>query len=104
MLHERSHVRFNFTCAHCRHQWQGEYEIDDVDDEHGHSTQYYKRNGLPTVSPLTEGGVACPQCGALHHTCASTTIHRAAPGQVSPHAGQPAELLTIEPEGRSTYQ
>lgn len=79
MLRELSQARITFVCGHCEHEWTVDYEIRHVEDGHGHSADYYARNGLPAVSPLATGGVSCPRCGAMHHMQRAVTIHLSSP-------------------------
>ena len=92
MLRELSQARITFECGHCEHEWVIEYEIRHVEDGHGHSADYYVRNGLPAVSPLVAGGVSCPECGAMHLVQHTVTVHLApmAPtGRVPASVGEP---------------
>jgi hypothetical protein len=75
MFRELSQTRITFVCGHCAHEWVTDYEIRHVEDGHGHSADYYARNGLPAVSPLAIGGVSCPECGALHLAQHAVTVH-----------------------------
>ena len=49
MFRELSQSRITFVCGHCEHEWTIDYEIRHVEDGHGHSADYYARNGLPAV-------------------------------------------------------
>lgn len=75
MFRELSQTRITFVCGHCAHEWVTDYEIRHVEDGHGHSADYYARNGLPAVSPLAVGGVSCPECGALNLAQHAVTVH-----------------------------
>lgn len=75
MFRELSQTRITFVCGHCEHEWAVDYEIRHVEDGHGHSADYYVRDGLPALSPLAVGGVCCPRCGALHLVQHAVTIH-----------------------------
>ena len=55
--------RFAFSCHTCEHTWAVDYGVQHVEDGHGHSHEYFLRNGLPVVSPTSEHAVTCPQCG-----------------------------------------
>lgn len=66
LLKELSVERFTFDCPGCNHAWSVDYDVQHVEDGHGHQLDYYYRNGLPSVSPTGVGAVACPTCGRDH--------------------------------------
>lgn len=65
MLKELAVEQFSFRCGHCEYRWISDYDVQHVEDGHGHVCEYYSLNGLPVIAPTTEGGVSCPHCGAL---------------------------------------
>lgn len=75
MFRELSQTRITFVCGHCGHEWVTEYEVRHVEDGHGHSADYYVRDGLPALCPLAVGGVSCPECGALNLVQHAVKVH-----------------------------
>lgn len=65
MLRELAVEQFSFSCGHCHHSWVTEYDVQHVEDGRGHGCEYYTLNGLPVIAPTKEGGLCCPQCGAM---------------------------------------
>lgn len=65
MLKEPALEQFRFTCAGCEHVWSGEYEVQHVEDGHGHECAYYLIMGVPAPAPTGRGGLCCPRCGAV---------------------------------------
>ena len=44
MIHRELLVEdFLFTCAHCAHAWTVEYDVQHVEDGHGHECDYFFR-------------------------------------------------------------
>lgn len=56
--------RFRFTCAHCQHTWITDYDVQHVEDGHGHDCAYYSLNGVPVTAPNAPTAALCPSCGA----------------------------------------
>lgn len=65
MLKELAVTRFRFGCAHCGHGWTVDYEVQHVEDGHGHTWDYYSLNGSPVTAPTAPGVVRCAACGAI---------------------------------------
>lgn len=61
MLKELAVERFQFACTHCEASWTADYDVQHVEDGHGHTEEYYALNGLPAASPFA---VVCRSCGA----------------------------------------
>jgi len=53
--------RFALFCRGCSRSWTEDYQIHHVQDGHGHDSEYYFYNGLPTLNPLAER-LICPTC------------------------------------------
>lgn len=60
---EISIEQVSFTCRGCGHSWSVDYRVEHVEDGHGHSNDYYLRNGLPVLNPNGNRAVTCPSCG-----------------------------------------
>ena len=113
LLKELSVERFAFDCPGCKHEWAVDYDVQHVEDGHGHQLDYYYRNGLASLSPLGPGAVNCPACGR-HQTRAKLTSRRVTPvvtADTATHPGHRADeshwharanapLLTGEQEAR----
>lgn len=63
MLTELGVDRFSVCCHHCEYQWLIDYDVQHVEDGHGHSRDYYSLNGLPAPAPTGPDALACPRCG-----------------------------------------
>jgi hypothetical protein len=67
MLRKETHTeRFTFGCEGCGHVWSTSYDVLQVEDGHGHSSQYFYRNRIPSADPRGAHAVVCPQCGNSH--------------------------------------
>ena len=64
MLRELAVERFRFSCHHCGHVWNDEYDVQHVDDGHGVTWEYYSLDGVPVPAPTAPGTVTCARCGA----------------------------------------
>lgn len=64
VLKELTVTRFRFRCAHCGRSWTADYDVQHVEDGHGHAWDYYSLNGSPVTAPTASGVVCCPDCGA----------------------------------------
>jgi len=64
MLKELGVERFRFTCAHCQYTWITDYDVQHVEDGHGHDCAYYSLNGVPVTAPTAPAAYLCPGCGA----------------------------------------
>lgn len=88
ILREVSIERLAFTCGGCGHSWSGDYDVQHVEDGHGHLRDYYFFDGVPCPDPTTTGNVLCPRCG-----CATLwvelTARRASTAVTDTHAGDP---------------
>jgi hypothetical protein len=65
ILRELSVERFTFTCSVCRHRWDVDYNVQHVEDGHGHQHDYYFRDGLPATDPGVTQPATCPNCGDI---------------------------------------
>jgi hypothetical protein len=55
--------RYIFSCPGCQAAWTFDYDVQHVEDGHGHQWDYFFRDGLPAVNPTVTRAVACPRCG-----------------------------------------
>lgn len=63
ILREISFERFIFTCTACDHDWGSDYDVQHVEDGHGHGRDYFFRDGLHCPDPTGLGETKCPRCG-----------------------------------------
>jgi uncharacterized C2H2 Zn-finger protein len=63
ILKEIAVERFTFSCPGCDRTWSTDYDVQHVEDGHGHQHDYYSRNGLSIVCPFGARAVICPRCG-----------------------------------------
>lgn len=73
-LREIMFERFIFTCTGCDHAWVADYDVQHVEDGHGHERDYFFRARLHCPDPTGLGETTCPRCGR-----ASILAHRSAP-------------------------
>lgn len=64
MLTELGVERYQFVCSHCGHTWVTDFDVQHVQDGHGHDCAYYSLNGLPVTAPTAPAALLCPRCGA----------------------------------------
>jgi len=62
-LREVSVERLVFSCGGCGHTWSTDYDVQHVEDGHGHLRDYYFDDGVPCPDPFASGTVVCPRCG-----------------------------------------
>lgn len=62
ILKEIAVERFTFTCCRCDHAWTVDYDVQHVEDGHGHLHDYFYRNGLSIIDPTAPHSVVCPTC------------------------------------------
>ncbi len=63
ILKEISFERFIFTCTGCDHAWEADYDVQHVEDGHGHERDYFFRHQLHCPDPTGPGAMTCPNCG-----------------------------------------
>ncbi|MGY2747466.1 hypothetical protein ACVWZ8_004648 [Arthrobacter sp. UYCu723] len=63
ILKENSFERFNFNCTGCDHAWVADYDVQHVEDGHGHERDYFFRAQLHCPDPTGLGETTCPRCG-----------------------------------------
>jgi ribosomal protein S27AE len=63
ILKENSLERFNFVCTRCDHAWVADYDVQHVEDGHGHERDYFFRAQLHCPDPTGLGETTCPRCG-----------------------------------------
>lgn len=101
ILKEIAVERFTFTCATCDNVWVIDFDVQHVEDGHGHQHDYFFRNGLPCVDPTAPQSVICPTCQTVH-VQAELTARRTTPVvDVDTPAGQatrPSARLTAQRE------
>lgn len=104
IIKEVSVERLEFTCPVCRRVWASDYDVQHVEDGHGHDRDYYFHDGLPCPDPTVAGATSCPGCGRAHvlarllarraspavsHTAAGDLGSRPDAGKESARAGAP---------------
>lgn len=99
ILKEIAVERFSFSCANCDHAWAVDYDVQHVEDGHGHQHDYFFCNGLPILNPTTPESVLCPACHTTH-VFARLTGRRATPAAEveapAVPATRPSAQLTAE--------
>ena len=78
ILREIAVERFTFTCANCEFAWTVDYDVQHVEDGHGHQHDYFFFNGLPSIDPTAPDAAICPTCRTAH-VRARLTARRATP-------------------------
>jgi hypothetical protein len=63
ILRESSFDRFNFNCTGCDYAWVADYDVQHVEDGHGHERDYFFRAQLHCPDPTGPGETTCPRCG-----------------------------------------
>jgi hypothetical protein len=63
ILKENSFERFIFNCTGCDHAWVADYDIQHVEDGHGHERDYFFRAQVHCPDPTGLGETTCPCCG-----------------------------------------
>lgn len=66
IMKEVSVERLEFTCSGCGRVWSSDYDVQHVQDGHGHDRDYYFHDGLPCPDPTATGALSCPGCGRAH--------------------------------------
>jgi hypothetical protein len=101
ILKEIAVERFTFSCANCENSWTVDYDVQHVEDGHGHQHDYFACNGYPILAPTAPDAVLCPACHTTH-VHARLTARRATPvaDVVAPVAepSRPSAQLTAERE------
>lgn len=101
ILKEIAVERFTFSCGNCEHTWTVDYDVQHVEDGHGHQHDYFACNGYPIVDPTAPEAVLCPICHTTH-VYARLTARRATPvaDVVTPETPptRPSAKLTAERE------
>jgi hypothetical protein len=99
ILKEIAVEQFTFTCGNCDYTWIVDYDVQHVEDGHGHQHDYFFCNGQPTVDPTAPVSVICPTCQTTH-VRAQLTARRATPAAgADTHAApatRPSARLTAE--------
>ena len=95
ILRETSFERFIFTCSGCDHVWDADYDVQHVEDGHGHERDYFFRHQLHCPDPTGLGETTCPHCGRAsvrtHHGDLRTSA--AVKGMIPAKTG-PTAILT----------
>ncbi|KAA0017022.1 hypothetical protein [Antrihabitans cavernicola] len=82
LLEERAIERFTLSCSGCGHSWVVNYDVLHVEDTRGHQSDYYFRNGLPSLNPNAPGAVICPNCARCHTQVKRVSRHVEPPDAV----------------------
>jgi hypothetical protein len=83
ILREISLDQFSFTCTGCGHGWGADFDVQHVEDGHGHARDYFFRDGLHCSDPTGLGETTCPQCGRAS-VLARLSARRASPAVTEP--------------------
>ena len=59
VLKEVSVERLAFTCGGCGQSWSADYDVQHVEDGHGHDRDYYFLDGVPCPDPTGAAGRYC---------------------------------------------
>jgi hypothetical protein len=86
ILKEVSVERLAFTCDGCGRTWSVDYDVQHVEDGHGHDRDYYFHDQVPCPDPTAPGAVLCPTCGRAH-VVVELTARRASPAVTDTAAG-----------------
>jgi hypothetical protein len=86
ILRELTVERFTFTCTVCAHTWEADYDVQHVEDGHGHQHDYYFREGLPATDPGVQQPATCPRCGDIRVHGARLGVRRVTPAATRPGA------------------
>lgn len=79
ILREVSVEQLRFTCGGCGQAWSVDYDVQHVEDGHGHDRDYYFHDGRLTPDPTSPGEVMCPRCGRTALIAVKVTARRATP-------------------------
>lgn len=100
ILRETSFDRFIFTCTGCDHVWDVDYDVQHVEDGHGHERDYFFRDQLHCPDPTGLGQTVCPDCGrsAVTAHVSSRQASSAIPGKAPENPGEmPAPVRSTIP-------
>jgi hypothetical protein len=64
MLVESAVETYLLTCARCAARWTESYQVNQVIDDSGLVSSFYRHNGVPVEAPAVAGNVRCPGCGS----------------------------------------
>jgi DNA-directed RNA polymerase subunit RPC12/RpoP len=64
MLVESAVEVYLLTCARCNARWTESYQVNQVIDDSGLVSSFYRRGGVPVEAPAAAGNVQCPNCGS----------------------------------------
>lgn len=93
MIKEISVERLSFTCAGCGNSWIADYDVQHIDDGHGHERDYFFHDGLPCVDPTARGVTVCARC-RRHSVMVRLLARRASPAVTTPDPQHPGEVPT----------
>lgn len=102
ILKELSVERFTFTCTVCTNTWDVDYDVQHVEDGHGHQHDYYFRDGLPATDPGAAQPATCPKCGDIRVQGARLSARRVTPAvMLDPDAATSTRPSVARTEERS---
>lgn len=102
ILKELSVERFTFSCAVCKHTWDVDYDVQHVEDGHGHQHDYYFRDGLPATDPEVTQPATCPACGDIRVQGARLSARRSTPAvTLDPDAAAGSKPSAARTQARS---
>jgi hypothetical protein len=64
MLVESAVETYLLTCARCDARWTESYQVNQVIDDSGLVSSFYRHNGVPVEAPAAAGNVRCANCGS----------------------------------------
>ncbi|MET3175740.1 UNVERIFIED_ORG: hypothetical protein ABIB52_003609 [Arthrobacter sp. UYCu721] len=91
ILRENSFDQFVFNCTGCGHAWGADYDVQHVEDGHGHERDYFFRYGLHCSDPTGLGETMCPHCGRAS-VLAHLSARQASPAVTDEAPEMPAEI------------
>jgi len=93
VIKEISVERLSFTCAGCGNSWIADYDVQHIDDGHGHERDYFFHDSLPCVDPTARGVTICPRC-SRDSVIVRLIARRASPAVTTPDPQHPGEVPT----------
>jgi hypothetical protein len=112
MLVESAVETYLLTCARCNARWTESYEVNQVIDDSGLVTSFYRHNGVPVEAPAAAGNVKCPSCGSTRvrqdrRFDQTLAVGEAAYAEPAPRQGpefDPRDIPTLVPRQRGTWR
>lgn len=64
MLVESAVETYLCSCVRCAARWTESYQVNQVTDDAGAVSSFYRHAGVPCEAPAATGNVRCPNCGS----------------------------------------